>query len=82
VGAFFGWLRALAVASCCCATGTESPGYPWISICCWRVLGGLIALGLASCRCAIGTGEIELTSFLSRLPPLWGFMPMNPHCGC
>jgi len=28
VTAFFGELFALAVASCCCATGTESPGYP------------------------------------------------------
>ncbi|MCA9097282.1 MAG: hypothetical protein KDA36_02810, partial [Planctomycetaceae bacterium] len=28
VSAFFGELFALAVASCRCATGTESPGYP------------------------------------------------------
>ena len=46
------------------------------------VFGGLKALGLASCRSATGTGEKELASIHLGLPPLSGFMPMNPDCGC
>jgi len=44
--------------------------------------GCLSTLAVASCRFSTGTGEKELTSVLLGLPPLSGFMPMNPDCGC
>jgi len=50
---------------------------------CWGGgFGGILALVVASCRFAIRTGENELTSILTGLPPLFRFMPMNRNCGC